>query len=133
MKRLGALTCVAATLLAVLAIPGQTSAQPNQFTIFDPPGSTNTLPRSINPMGVITGQYTDASNVVHGFLRAPDGNITTIDPPGSIYTDPTSINRRVRSRDISQTPAMWGMASCVISMAHSPSLILPVRLISSMA
>ena len=43
-------------------------------------------------MGVITGQYTDASNVVHGFLRAPDGNITTIDPPGSIYTDPTSIN-----------------------------------------
>ena len=92
MKRLGALTCVAATLLAVLAIPGQTSAQPNQFTIFDPPGSTNTLPRSINPMGVIIGQYTDASNVVHGFLRAPDGNITTIDPPGSIYTDPTSIN-----------------------------------------
>ena len=43
-------------------------------------------------MGVITGQYTDASNVQHGFLRAPDGNITTFDPPGSVSTEPTSIN-----------------------------------------
>ena len=56
MKRLGAITCVAATYFAVLAIPGQTSAQTDQFTIFDPPGSNYTLPTSINAAGAITGQ-----------------------------------------------------------------------------
>jgi hypothetical protein len=62
------------------------------FITFDPPGSTNTVPRSINPAGEITGFYEDTSLVSHGFLRARDGTITTFDPPGSIYTAPQSIN-----------------------------------------
>jgi hypothetical protein len=38
-----------------------------------------TLPQSINPAGAITGYYTDASGLSHGFVRAPDGAITTFD------------------------------------------------------
>jgi hypothetical protein len=63
------------------------------FTTFDPPGSTGTTVGSdslpfagppINPAGVITGDYFDASGVDHGFLRAPDGTITTFDAPGAV-------------------------------------------------
>ena len=55
------------------------------FTIFDAPGAgaIGTNPVSINAHGVITGWYTDASNVFHGFVRARDGNITTIDVTGA--------------------------------------------------
>ena len=36
----------------------------------------------LNPAGAITSASLDASNVWHGFLRAPDGTITTFDAPG---------------------------------------------------
>ena len=51
------------------------------FITFDVPGSTSTFPAAINPEGTITGRYSDASNVAHGFERAPKGAITTFDPP----------------------------------------------------
>jgi hypothetical protein len=38
---------------------------------------------SINPAGTISGTYTDAGNVIHGFVRASDGTITTFDAPGA--------------------------------------------------
>ena len=41
------------------------------LTTFDPPGSTYTAPSGINPTGTITGNYSDASFNVHGFLRIP--------------------------------------------------------------
>ena len=52
---------------------------PRQPTIitFDAPGAGTTGPfqgtyaSCINPAGVITGNYFDPSNVVHGFLRIP--------------------------------------------------------------
>ena len=43
------------------------------FITFDPPGSTFTFPTGINPGGVITGSYNDASGMGHGFVRARDG------------------------------------------------------------
>jgi len=36
----------------------------------------------INQFGAIAGYYTDASNLVHGYLRSPWGDITTFDIPG---------------------------------------------------
>jgi len=36
----------------------------------------------INQFGAIAGYYIDASNVVHGYLRSPWGEITTFDVPG---------------------------------------------------
>jgi hypothetical protein len=43
-----------------------------ELTTFDPGGSSNTAPTSINAAGVITGSYTDASGLSHGFLRSPN-------------------------------------------------------------
>lgn len=42
------------------------------ITSFDVPGASQGIfALSINPMGAITGYYTDASGVNHGFLRTP--------------------------------------------------------------
>ena len=70
------------------------------LTPFDPPGATCSLSTSsgcsasngINPEGTITGWYTDASGVTHGFLRTRDGTFTTFDAPGSAGTVPAGIN-----------------------------------------
>ena len=48
---------------------------------------------------MISGQYQDANNVYHGFLRAPDGKIKTYDVPGAGTgsgqgTQPSVINNR---------------------------------------
>jgi hypothetical protein len=37
----------------------------------------------INPAGIATSIYVDASNVIHGFVRDPKGGITTFDAPGA--------------------------------------------------
>ena len=52
--------------------------QPTSIT-FDPAGSINTVPLSINPTGEITGFYEDTSFLNHGFVRTRDGTITTFD------------------------------------------------------
>jgi len=68
------------------------------FVTFDAPGAVNgTNPASINPAGAIAGSYVDASNVLHGYVRAPGGAITTFDAPGAgtgLFqgTSPLSIN-----------------------------------------
>lgn len=37
----------------------------------------------LNPAGAITGWYVDGNNVMHGYLRAPDGTFTSFDVPGA--------------------------------------------------
>src|ERR1035438_5545236 len=97
----------AMTLFTVLAIPVRlaaqeqsgtkeqkadlsASAQDRTATIvrFDVPGAGSgsgqgTFPFAISPVGPITGNYTDASNVNHGFLRARGGAIATFDVSGA--------------------------------------------------
>jgi len=56
--------------------------------VVDVPGagtgpSLGTLPSSINAQGAITGNYLDANNVTHGFLRDQQGKITTFDVPAA--------------------------------------------------
>jgi hypothetical protein len=58
------------------------------FTTFDAPGAgtspgQGTFAFGINPGGAVIGYYIDASNVFHGFVRAPRGTITTFDAPGA--------------------------------------------------
>ena len=55
--------------------------------LFDAPGAgagsiQGTVPFSINPAGEIAGNYSDPSNVNHGFLLAGDGTISKFDAPG---------------------------------------------------
>src|SRR5258708_32536111 len=57
---------------------------------FDPLGSVQTMPMSINAGGAITGSYLDGTTT-HGFLRMPDGTITTFDGPGATGTPPARI------------------------------------------
>jgi hypothetical protein len=72
-------------------------AKNSAITILDAPGAgtvgipgclstftcQGTYAQNINPKGVITGQYVDASGVNHGFLRAKHGTITNFDAPGA--------------------------------------------------
>ena len=65
-------------------------AKNGTFTVFDagPPGPypQGTFPFGfsvINPEGAITGYYTDAGTVNHGFVRAKNGTITLFDVPGA--------------------------------------------------
>jgi hypothetical protein len=70
------------------------------ITTFDAPGAGTgpgqgtliTFGDGINPEGAIAGGYFDASNVLHGLVRAPDGDITTFDAPGSVFTDVAGID-----------------------------------------
>ena len=47
---------------------------------------------SIDQAGDVTGSYTDAAGVQHGFVRNPYGTITSFDPPEGKQTTATSIN-----------------------------------------
>jgi hypothetical protein len=72
-------------------IHGFVRAPNGAITTFDAPGAgtapgppfQGTFAGNINPAGVIAGDYADASNVIHGFVRAPNGAITTFDAPGA--------------------------------------------------
>ena len=76
---------------------GYVRSSKGDFTTFDAPGAgtgagQGTRAYSINPAGTIAGYAQDASDVVHGFLRAPDGTITGFDPTGALFTFPLAIN-----------------------------------------
>lgn len=68
-----------------------------KFQTFDAPGAGNgtgccgsipylgqgTMGEAINQAGWIAGNYVDSNNIMHGFLRAPDGRITEFAVPGA--------------------------------------------------
>jgi hypothetical protein len=81
-----------AILFGVLAIPAYLAAQnaSSDIVIFDAPGAdmtagsgNGTFPDCANDAGIITGHFTDANRVNHGFLRSPEGEFTTFDVPGA--------------------------------------------------
>lgn len=90
MRKVHSLMSLAFVVALVITVP--LSANSQTLTPFDPTGSTSTFPASINSVGAITGFYSDASFMNHGFLRDPDGTITTFDPSASTSTVPASIN-----------------------------------------
>jgi len=78
---------------------GYLRAPDGTFTAIDAPGaalgangSGGTSLAGINSMGAVTGSFTDANSVVHGYVRAPDGTFTIFDVPGSVSTGAGSIN-----------------------------------------
>jgi hypothetical protein len=63
------------------------------FTSFDAPGAgtselEGTVGLGINASGTITGVYSNAMGVTHGFIRAADGTFTTFDAPDAGSTSP---------------------------------------------
>ena len=83
-----ALVSISTTLVTSFSRAAQDDARKSTFITFDVPSAVTgpglgTLAFGINASGAILGNYADASIVLHGFLRAPDGAITTIDAPGA--------------------------------------------------
>lgn len=78
--------------------PGSTVVQPATFTVFDAPGAgtasgQGTDAIAVNSSSVSTGDFTDSSNNIHGFLRASDGTFTTFDVDGTLsQTEPLWMN-----------------------------------------
>jgi len=79
-------------LFGVLVVPAHLAAQnaSAEIVVFDAPGAdttagsgNGTFPDSVNDAGAVTGHYTDANNVNHGFLRSPEGEFTAFDAPGA--------------------------------------------------
>jgi hypothetical protein len=70
---------------------GFVRAPDGTITIFDIPGMGTapgqgiflTSVDGLNPAGATTGTFVDPSNVLHSFVRAPDGTITIFDVPGA--------------------------------------------------
>jgi probable HAF family extracellular repeat protein len=64
-----------------------------RFTGFDAPGAVmQTGAAAINNLGKITGNFIDADDAYHGFLRDRRGRFTTIDMPGALATQPSDLN-----------------------------------------
>jgi uncharacterized membrane protein len=91
------LTLVTAFILPVFAAKSSDSS----ILTFDAPGAdttandfNGTIPTSINIEGVIAGYYIDSTNVLHGFLRSPEGKFTNFEAPGA-DTTPQSFNGTV--------------------------------------
>ena len=94
LKVLGSLSVVFSTLFLSLIV----SAQEARIITFDPPGAdtkpgdnNGTYPSGINAWGAVTGNYVDTKNVLHGFVRSPEGKFTTFEAPGA-DTTPGSYN-----------------------------------------
>src|ERR1700732_3312418 len=80
-----AILALSLLVLCTLGLSLPASAQKSAFTTFDPPGSIETIPNSMNPSGAITGYYFDG-NFFRGFLRSRQGTFTTLDFPGATGT-----------------------------------------------
>jgi len=92
------------------------------ITIFDVPGSNFTSPLQcalpcgpgINQSGTIAGDYQDASNQFHAFLRAPDGTFTTFDAPDA----GRSPGHGTFALGINLAGTITGYSSDVVSVNH---------------
>jgi len=47
---------------------------------------------AINNNNVLVGQYESSDQVLHGFIKTPDGTVTTLDAPNSVSTAASGIN-----------------------------------------
>lgn len=83
---------------------GYLRAPDGRITTFDVPFAGNdgsqgqgTYAQADNAVGAVAGEYIDANDVIHGFVRAPDGSFTYVDAPDAGTqpfqgTNPLTIN-----------------------------------------
>ena len=102
MTRLRGIYSLAVFAAALFLLSSRAAAQAagaeDQIITFDAPSAGNgpvfvtsqgfplaqgTFPYGINDRGEIGGNFQDANNVLHGFLRAADGTVTAFDAPGA--------------------------------------------------
>jgi hypothetical protein len=83
--------------LVILALCISPLAAQTRFSSFSPPDAgtrkgQGTTPLRVNRGGVIAGFYVDSNNLIHGFLRMPDGTFTEFDAPHFTSTSVTDLN-----------------------------------------
>jgi hypothetical protein len=106
----------AVILFGVLPVPVRPAAQnaSSKIISFDAPGAGTTagsgfgtFPESINKAGAITGRFTDANGLYHGFLCGPGADeIITFDAPGAGKT--AGSGQGTFPRSISDSGAITG-------------------------
>jgi hypothetical protein len=64
-----------------------------KFTVFDPAGSVETNPTSVNDFGIITGYYFGSTKNYRGFVRYPNGTMISF-AIGNFSTMPFGINNK---------------------------------------
>ena len=74
------------------------------ITVFDPPGvgppppgngGTGSAASGINSNGTVVGTFTDPNNLMHGYIRNPDGTFVIIDDPNASTTGNTALGTNV--------------------------------------
>ena len=102
MLRLIGLVAVATLLLSssrltsaqVVDLMSDQASSARVCTQVDVPGATVTSVQGINARGDIVGRFTDANNVVHGFLIPKHGSMVVIDRPNSTFNSALAINSK---------------------------------------
>src|SRR5215831_12680180 len=83
--------CLLLSLILLALVPA-VLATSGVITVFNPGGSIQTYPASINNHGAITGWHNNGSFLIVGFVRQEDGTVTNFDATSSNNTSPVSIN-----------------------------------------
>jgi hypothetical protein len=81
------------------------------YSTLDVPDAISTYAYGINDCGQIVGQYVDADNNFHGFLRDVDGSYSTLDVPGAISPMPMGLTTLGRLWEVTLAPMARGPAS----------------------
>ena len=112
-------------VLCTCAVLTAWAQAPAKHTIikFDAPGAgtgggQGTTPIGIVDDGSIVGYYIDSSDLIHGFVRSPSGDITAFDPPGSVFTIPTGMNSTHSIVGYYNLPKSFGVSN---GFTRSPS------------
>jgi len=81
-----------ASVCAALVTASAPAVAKRVYVTFDFPGASQTLAFVVNRNVEVAGDWIDADQVEHGYLRAADGTISSIDAPGAMYTEVGDMN-----------------------------------------
>jgi hypothetical protein len=123
--RYRSLAALAASGFLTFGFVPATYAKPPGLVVFDAPGAGTGVVQGtgcfgctfgINQSGEIVGTYSDANNVLHAFLRYPNGNFVTFDAPGADTT--ANSFHGTRAQSINELGAVAGTYTDVNGAAH---------------
>ena len=99
-----------ALALSIIATNSQATAASYDYTLLNVPGSSDTVPMSINNSGAVAGVFDTIGGFPEGFVYS-GGAYTIVNPPGSDYTEVTSISNSGAVAGYFATPPFDGTPS----------------------
>jgi hypothetical protein len=125
MRYMRIVAALAAIGFLVLDFEPAAYANPPALVVFDAPDAGTGVVQGtgcfgctfgINQSGAIVGTYSDANNVLHAFLRHPNGSFATFDAPGADTT--ANSFHGTRAQSINELGAIAGDYTDVNGVAH---------------